>query len=593
MIKNDKCRIICTSNFFFQRRHRDEYIETKVTIGTTTTNQPKLSTFLKADAKSKFSKEDPRQIEITNALLLYIAGDLAPLSVVDSPFFRNLMKKSEPRYQIPSRKYLSSKLLLEKSTEIVNGVKEQLNRAESVCLTVDLWSNKQMKGFLGITGHFILDWVLKSVMICCKRFKQKHTSENIRHEYEETVSSFDINKKITCVVSDNAANMVKAFDFSLPGFEVEITAIQNTDSDDDDDEDNDDNDDNFTLFDDDEIKHECLPKHARCYAHTLQLVVNDGLRECSSNLKSVIGKVSNVVKHVRKSVNASDILEEENRLQTATVTRWNSQLIMIRSVLKIPEEKLNKVEGAQKISSYERKLLSELCTILEPFEHATLLVQKERNVSASLPIPVTLGLKHQVKEISCDYSSKMVLALKSSIEKRLNMYELDDSYIISAVLDPRFKVRWCDQEKINEPLSVVKLKAAQVETVPKCTPDDDELSPPSKKAKPDFFSFMSPSRPKPRRAATATSELETYLTESCIEMSSNPLEYWNINSYRYPVLSKLAAKYLAIPATSAPVERLFSVAGKTFRPERCRLSDANFEKLMNIKCNSNIVFEID
>ena len=59
------------------------------------------------------------------------------------------------------------------------------------------------------------------------------------------------------------------------------------------------------------------------------------------------------------------------------------------------------------------------------------------------------------------------------------------------------------------------------------------------------------------------------------------------------MLSKLAAKYLATPATSAPAERLFSVAGTTFWPERCRLSDANFEKLMNIKCNSNIVFEID
>ena len=109
------------------------------------------------------------------------------------------------------------------------------------------------------------------------------------------------------------------------------------------------------------------------------------------------------------------------------------------------------------------------------------------------------------------------------------MYELDYSYNISAVLDPRFKVRWCDLEKIDEPLSVVKLKAVQGETVPKST-TDDELSPPSKKAKPDFFSFMSPSQPKPRRAATATNELDTYLSESCTEMSSNPLKYWNINS---------------------------------------------------------------
>ena len=89
-----------------------------------------------------------------------------------------------------------------------------------------------------------------------------------------------------------------------------------------------------------------------------------------------------------------------------TVTRWNSQLIMIKSVLNIPEDKLNKAEGANKISSYERKLLSELCCILDPIEFATVLVQKEKCVSASLPITEIIGLKHDVNDLSCDYSSK-------------------------------------------------------------------------------------------------------------------------------------------------------------------------------------------
>ncbi|VDI11014.1 Hypothetical predicted protein [Mytilus galloprovincialis] len=90
-------------------------------------------------------------------------------------------------------------------------------RAESVCLTIDLWSSRQMRGFLGITGHFILDWAMKSVMICCKRFKGRHTAESIRSEYEEVVTSFEIGFKIAAIVSDNASNMVKAF--SIPGFD--------------------------------------------------------------------------------------------------------------------------------------------------------------------------------------------------------------------------------------------------------------------------------------------------------------------------------------------------------------------------------------
>lgn len=182
----------------------------------------------------------------------------------------------------------------------------------------------------------------------------------------------------------------------------------------------------------------------------------------------------------------------------------------------------------------------------------------------------------------------MVSTLKSSIEKRLSVYESEESYTIASVLDPRFKVRWCDEEKLNEPLTIVRLKASQTEIFQKNNPSEEELSLPKKKPKSNFFNFMSPSRPKPKRSASVGNELDNYLSEPCMDMDSNPLEYWSINCIKYPVLAKLASKYLAIPATSAPVERLFSVAGKTFRPERCRLSDEKFEKLMTIKCNIGV-----
>jgi len=45
--------------------------------------------------------------------------------------------------------------------------------------------------------------------------------------------------------------------------------------------------------------------------------------------------------------------------------------------------------------------------------------------------------------------------------------------------------------------------------------------------------------------------------------TSDPLNWWRENEARFYGLKRLARKYLAIPATPAPSERVSSLAGKT------------------------------
>ena len=91
--------------------------------------------------------------------------------------------------------------------------------------------------------------------------------------------------------------------------------------------------------------------------------------------------------HVRKSTVATEILEEEKKLQIANSTRWNSQLGMVKSILAIDPKKLDELQDAPKIMLYERNVLKDIIEILTPFEEATDFSQVQNHPSAGYVIP--------------------------------------------------------------------------------------------------------------------------------------------------------------------------------------------------------------
>ncbi|GET60559.1 ribonuclease H-like domain-containing protein [Rhizophagus irregularis DAOM 181602=DAOM 197198] len=56
-----------------------------------------------------------------------------------------------------------------------------------------------------------------------------------------------------------------------------------------------------------------------------------------------------------------------------------------------------------------------------------------------------------------------------------------------------------------------------------------------------------------------------------------------VQEANYPNLSKMALDYLAIPATSAPVERIFSSGTDLVTQKRCSLKGETIRELMCLK----------
>ena len=538
----------------------------------------------------KYSPKNSKQSLVTDAVVNFVADDLIPLSVVDSKRFKTLLNTLDSQYQLPSRKQLSTVLLKKKYDTIKCSVLEKLKKTDSINLTIDLWSNQQMQSHLGITGHYISDeWNLESVMLACNRITGRHTGDDIMMRYEEIIFDFGVREKVKHVITDSASSVKKGF-LTLPGYEDVEEDHTRSECDDSGAEESERCSSANNSLDESDETQVLLENHA-CFAHVLQLVVQDGMAK-AGQIDAVIKRSSSLVSFVRRSPVAADVLKDE-RLQAGNATRWNSQLKMIRSVLAASDSVLSQVENVPKLTTHEKNLLQDMVDILTPFEEATEFVQVGCFPSAGYVLPCIRGLYHHIETVVSKYHSGLVCGLKQSLQRRMPYYEENETYIIAGILDPRFKLRWCSNDA-ERARSLDLLKAALERLSPASTEVvqiDENSEPPAKKKRKSLFNFMyddsnSPST-ESQQQNELTKQVDEYLETDTALMAQDPAKYWQDNQKKYPLLSRLAKDVLGVPSSSASVERLFSNAGKVFTPERCCLTDGRFAQLMFIRCNQN------
>jgi len=70
---------------------------------------------------------------------------------------------------------------------------------------------------------------------------------------------------------------------------------------------------------------------------------------------------------------------------------------------------------------------------------------------------------------------------------------------------------------------------------------------------------------------------------------NSTLDFWKSNELRFKNLAKVAKKFLGVPASSAAVERMFSIAGHIFSCKRRRMGDVLFAILVFLKLNEAIL----
>ena len=142
-----------------------------------------------------WSSTDPRQKECEDHLINFVAEDLQALSVVKSHSFRLFTEKLNPSFNMPCRKTLSNKLIPKKKADMQSSIISNLGNTQQVCVTMDIWTNRDMRSYIGMTCHYIEKYQLKSAMLACSRFRGRHTAESISEKYDDILTSLSCVEK--------------------------------------------------------------------------------------------------------------------------------------------------------------------------------------------------------------------------------------------------------------------------------------------------------------------------------------------------------------------------------------------------------------
>ena len=79
-----------------------------------------------------------------------------------------------------------------------------------------------------------------------------------------------------------------------------------------------------------------------------------------------------------------------------------------------------------------------------------------------------------------------------------------------------------------------------------------------------------------------------YLAYQNFTKVENALLFLQAKQTAYLIYSNLAEKNLAVPATSAPIERVLSHAGNILHPDRSQLKPKHFEEMLFLKLNFDL-----
>ena len=288
--------------------------------------QSTLTSYVSTSSNTSYGPASLRQKSLTTSLVTKLIVQCAlPISLVDHSAFRSFLADLDPKFTPPVRQTVTYSILPQLYQSQQSKLTAILEKCTDISLTTDIWTDRRMHSFLGVTAHAFIDGNPESYLLAFRAFSGSHTGQRIAESLESVITDHNIQHEIRSVVTDNASNMKKALSVILSPGELSVTVEGNVDD--------------ASLWEDDPdttsvdglASLEC--EHIPCFAHSLQLVIHDGLASLNMarNLLAKCCKLANLL-HQSSLFRSyyEEMMGKGKIIPSSNETRWNSTFTSLK-----------------------------------------------------------------------------------------------------------------------------------------------------------------------------------------------------------------------------------------------------------------------
>ena len=525
----------------------------------------------------------------------FISGKI-PLNFLNNEFLKLLfssLQGEKAHYVSPSDDTMR-RVIIPKLVDLVKAdVKKDLQSVTSVCATVDGWTqNYSGRKYVSFTLHYFTGKCIKTRILRLCDTLPSHTAFQISQFINEVIDEYDLHRFVPFpVITDNASDVLKAVELSglikvgclCHRIELAIKDTLNS----------------CDVYNNLVKKCQHISVKFRKSSSLLKILRDVQLETYGSTLSVITDVDSRWFSTLYLMSRIIDIREEldgiiraeslnfDSRFREAFIEEFcfsEGEKKMIKFFIETIDQLLevSNIFSSEKIpsmtsaipqiqilvSKLELKLselkddendkfsLNEFTIFCEGGNYNSLIdfesdgFKPEHVLTYSVEGIVKETLQEKKRFLNCIINSiKKYFYQENSITK-------NETMIISAILDPRFKFDFFSNELFEEAKSIIK-KIID-------TKQSNEESIPGRIVR-----------------SENTDELSIYISERIEPLSStfeDVLDYWTRNKNRFPQLYSLTHKYFSYLCSSCPSERLFSTASGFFSSRRTRMLPSHLEE---------------